>query len=330
MAFSPPAGLEMTAVSKPQIEAALAAGYAAAKGAKGGKNADYIPFLASVPSDLLGVCVVTTDGCIFKSGDSDDAFAIESISKVFTLALVMESIGVEAVREKIGADPTGLPFNSVLALELHHGKPLSPLVNAGAIATASLVPGSDTEARWAAILDCQRRFAGHPVALSSEVNDSEQATNFHNRAIGWLLYSAGSCFCDPVCAVDIYTRQCSTLITTVDLAVMGATLAAGGVNPLTGERVVADAHVAPILAEMMMEGLYTASGDWAYTVGLPGKSGVGGGILAVVPGKMAIAAFSPPLDEAGNSVRGQVAVATIARELGCNLFLPRKMTGGAD
>lgn len=316
-------------MTKAQIEAALAAGYAAAKAATGGKNADYIPFLASVPSDLLGVCVVTADGGIFRSGDCDYAFAIESISKVFTLALVMESIGLEAVHEKIGADPTGLPFNSVVALELHQGKPLSPLVNAGAIATASLVPGSDTEERWAAILNCQSRFAGRRLMLSPEVNDSEQATNFHNRAIGWLLYSAGSCFCDPVCAVDIYTRQCSTLITTVDLAVMGATLSSGGVNPLTGERVIAQAHVAPILAEMMMEGFYTTSGDWAYTVGLPGKSGVGGGIMAVVPGEMAMAAFSPRLDEAGNSVRGQAAVTRIANELGYNLFLPREGIRGA-
>jgi glutaminase len=283
-----------------------------------------------VPSDLLGVCVVTTDGSTFRTGDCDYAFAIESISKVFSLALVMETIGMDAVREKLGADPAGLPFNSVLALELHEGKPLSPLVNAGAIATTSLVPGRDAEACWEAVLDVQGRFAGHPVALSPEVNDSEQATNFHNRAIGWLLYSAGSCYCDPMRAVDVYTRQCptrqcSTLITSLDLAVMGATLAAGGVNPITGERVMAHAHVAPILAEMVMEGLYTASKDGAYTVGLPGKSGVGGGILAVVPGEMAIAAFLPPLDEAGNSVRGQVAVATIANELGCNLFLPRAM-----
>ena len=304
------------------IEAALAAGYEAAKAASGGKNADYIPFLASVPSDLIGLAVVTASGDTFTRGDADYRVAIESISKIFTLALAMESLGPAAIRDKVGADPTGLPFNSVVALELHRGKPLSPLVNAGAIATVSLVPGDDAESCWASILDGQSRFAGRQIALSAEVNTSEQTTNFHNRAIGWLLYSAGACYSDPMRAVDVYTRQCSTLVSAVDLAVMGATLAANGVNPKTKERVIKPECVAPILAEMMMEGLYTASGDWAYTVGLPGKSGVGGGLLAVAPGKLAIAAFSPPLDEAGNSVRGQAAVATVAKMLELNVLKP--------
>lgn len=302
------------------ITAALEAGRLAGLATTGGKNADYIPFLASVPPNLFGIAVVTADGRIFKSGDADFAFAIESISKVFTLALVMEKLGARTVHEKIGADPTGLPFNSVVALELHNGKPMSPLVNAGAIATASLVPGDSADACWAAILDCQSRFAGRKIALSDDVNRSEQTTNFHNRAIAWLLYSAGTCYSDPMRAVDVYTRQCSTLVSTTDLAAMGATLAAGGVNPLTRERVIATANTAPILAEMAMEGLYTASGDWAFTVGLPGKSGVGGGVLAVVPGELAIAAFSPPLDPAGNSVRGLAAVAAVAKALHFNLY----------
>lgn len=302
------------------ISSAVGKALEAARAISGGSNASYIPFLASVPSDLLGVAVVTAGGQVYTSGDTDYAFAIESISKVFTLALVMETIGAEAVRRKLGARPTGLPFNSVMALELHNGKPLSPLVNAGAIAAASLVAGSDAESCWAHIQDIQSRFAGQSIPLSQEVNASEQATNFHNRAIGWLLYSAGTCYSDPMRAVDIYTRQCSTLVTCTQLATMGATLAAGGVNPLTGQRVIQRKHVAPILAEMTMEGLYTASGDWAYTVGLPAKSGVGGGLMAVVPGKLAIAAFSPPLDGAGNSVRGQVAVAKVAELLNCNLY----------
>ena len=306
------------------IERALSAGNAAGRSAAGGKNADYIPFLASVPAELFGIAVVTADGEVFKAGDAEFAFAIESISKVFTLALVMASIGPKAVRDKIGADPTGLPFNSVIALELHAGKPLSPLVNAGAIATASLVPGDNADECWSAILDCQSRFAGRTIALSEEVNHSEQTTNFHNRAIAWLLYSAGACYSDPMRAVDVYTRQCSTLVSAVDLAVMGATLAAGGINPLRKQRVIPEDNVAPILAEMTMEGLYTASGDWAYTVGLPGKSGVGGGILAIVPGRLAIGAFSPPLDPAGNSVRGQAAVAAVANALDCNLYRPRQ------
>lgn len=304
------------------INKALEMGLAAGRGAIGGRNADYIPFLASVPSNLFGIAVVTTDGQTFKAGDADFAFAIESISKVFTLALVMETIGSEALHAKVGADPTGLPFNSVIALELHNGKPLSPLVNAGAIATASLVPGDSADACWAAILDCQCRFAGRKIALSDEVNRSEQTTNFHNRAIAWLLYSAGTCYSDPMQAVEVYTRQCSTLVTATDLAVMGATLAGGGVNPITKQRVIAADNTAPILAEMAMEGLYTASGDWAFTVGLPGKSGVGGGVLAVVPGELAIAAFAPPLDPAGNSVRGLAAVGAVAKSLGRSIFRP--------
>lgn len=286
----------------------------------GGKNADYIPYLASVPSHLFGLAVVTKDGEVYSVGDTDYGFAIESISKVFTLALVMDTIGPEAVRKKIGANPTGLPFNSVMALELHGGKPMSPLVNAGAIATTSLVEGENADACWAKILDAQSRFAGRQIALSDDVNKSEQTTNFHNRAIAWLLYSAGTCYSDPMRAVDVYTRQCSTLVTAIDLATMGATLANGGVNPRTKQRVIGAANVPHILAEMTMEGLYDSSGDWAYTVGLPGKSGVGGGILAVVPGVMAIAGFSPPLDPVGNSVRAQAGVASIARDLGFNLY----------
>ncbi|PSJ63173.1 glutaminase A [Pseudaminobacter soli (ex Li et al. 2025)] len=306
------------------ITTVLEKGRAAGLAASGGKNADYIPYLASVPSDLFGIAVVTADGQVFKTGDADFAFAIESISKVFTLALVMEKIGAEAVHKKVGADPTGLPFNSVIALELHGGRPLSPLVNAGAIATTSLVPGDSADACWKAILDCQSRFAGRQISLSDEVNRSEQTTNFHNRAIAWLLYSAGTCYSDPMQAVDVYTRQCSTLVTTIELATMGATLAAGGINPVSKERVIAASNTGPILAEMAMEGLYTASGDWAFNVGLPGKSGVGGGLLAVVPGELAIAAFSPPLDPAGNSVRGLAAVAAVAKALDRNLFQPHQ------
>jgi glutaminase len=302
------------------IEASVAAAYSAGLQQQGGANANYIPYLAKVPSQLFGIAVMTVDGALFTAGDSGFAFAIESISKVFTLALVTELIGPNAVRDKIGASATGLPFNSVMALELYKGKPLSPLVNAGAIAAASLVPGADADACWAQILDVQSRFVGHPLALCDELNESEQSTNSHNRAIGWLLQSAGNCYSDPMRSVDIYTRQCSTLITSADLAAAGATLATGGVNPLSRQRVVGAANVPHLLAEMTMEGLYTASGDWAYEVGLPAKSGVGGGVLAVAPGKLAIAAFAPPLDDAGNSVRGQFAVAHIAKALGLNLY----------
>lgn len=286
----------------------------------GGENASYIPYLAGVPSQLSAAVAVTVDGDIIAQGDADFRFALESISKVCSLALALEDVGPQEVQNKIGANPTGLPFNSVIALELHNGKPLSPLVNAGAMSTVSLIKASDRENRWARILDIQQQLTGAPIKLSDEVNHSEQTTNFHNRAIAWLLYSADAMYCDPMEACDVYTRQCSTLLNTVELATMGATLAAGGVNPVTKKRVLTASNTPFILAEMTMEGMYGSSGDWAYTVGLPGKSGVGGGILTVVPGVMGIAAFSPPLDAVGNSVRGQKIVASIAQQLRYNLY----------
>jgi glutaminase len=308
------------------IAHAVAAAHAAHRNDTGGANASYIPYLASVDSSLFAVAVVTADGRVFSAGDDRFEFAIESISKVFTMALAMEQVGAAAFHSKIGADPTGLPFNSVMALDLNKDRPLSPLVNAGAIASTSLVSATDADDRWVQILQAQGAFAGRELQLSDEVNASEQTTNFHNRAMAWLLYGGDSMFCEPLEAVDVYTRQCSTLITAIDLATMGATLAAGGINPVTGTRVISTANVPHILAEMTMEGMYTRSGDWAYTVGLPAKSGVGGGIVAVAPGELAIAAFSPPLDDAGNSVRAQAAVADVAGTLGLNLYAGRAGT----
>lgn len=302
------------------IQSTVDQAYSEYSKAPGGANADYIPFLANIPSDLAALAVVTASGDIISSGDIHYRFAIESISKVCTLALALEDWGAQTVQQKIGADATGMPFNSVMALELHGGKPLSPLVNAGAIASASLIKAKNTEDRWNRILDMQRKLGSQQIKLSAQLNESEQTTNFHNRAIAWLLYSAGYLYCDPMEACDVYTRQCSTLLTTVELATMGATLANAGVNPISKERVLSADNTPRILADMTMEGLYDTSGDWAYTVGLPGKSGVGGGILAVVPGVMGIAAFSPPLDEVGNSVRGQKMVAAVANALGYNLY----------
>lgn len=211
-----------------RLQQAVANAYSQYSTLAGGENASYIPYLASVPSQLSALAIVTVDGEVFSQGDADFRFALESISKVCSLALALEDVGPSEVQDKIGADPTGLPFNSVIALELHNGKPLSPLVNAGAMSTVSLVNASDRENRWARILDIQQKLAGAPIALSDEVNHSEQTTNFHNRAIAWLLYSAGAMYCDPMEACDVYTRQCSTLFNTVELATMGATFAAGG------------------------------------------------------------------------------------------------------
>lgn len=302
------------------VQLAVNAAYQTYGQVPGGANADYIPFLANIPSHLSAVAVVTAQGKVVSAGDASYRFALESISKVCTLAQALEDVGPEAIHEKIGAQATGLPFNSVIALELHGGKPLSPLVNAGAMAATSLVKAASAEARWQRILQMQQALGSSDIALSEALNDSEQSTNAHNRAMAWLLKSAGDMYCDPMEACDVYTRQCSTLLNTLELATMGATLAAGGMHPIRQERVLTEAYVPKILAEMTMEGMYESSGDWAYTVGLPSKSGVGGGIVAVVPGVMGIAAFSPPLDTAGNSVRGQKMVAHVAQTLGYNLF----------
>lgn len=290
------------------------------KDIKEGKNASYIPYLASVDSNLCALTVVDTDGQVFSAGDDEYRFAIESISKVCTLGLALEDLGAEKVRQKIGDSPTGLPFNSVMALELHKDKPLTPLVNAGAMATTSIIEAKNKEERWQRILDFQRKMMSDKVALSNEVNESEQTTNFHNRGIAWLLYSAEHMFCDPMEACEVYTRQCSTLVSSKDLATMAATLANKGKNPITKEQVIKESHIPHILAEMTMEGLYEESGDFAYTVGLPGKSGVGGGLLAVVPGKLGIAAFAPPLNKYGNSVKGVKMIKHLAKELGYNLY----------
>ena len=286
----------------------------------GGANADYIPFLAQIDSQLCALSIVTVQGDVITAGDAQYRFALESISKVCTLALALEDYDANTIQEKIGATPTGLPFNSVMALELHGEKPLSPLVNAGAMSAASIIKAQSIEERWQRILAIQQKLGSKDIYLSDELNQSEQTTNFHNRGIAWLLYSAGYLYCDTMEACDVYTRQCSTLVTTVELATMGATIASGGKNPLTQEQVLKPDNCTRILAEMTMEGMYDSSGDWAYTVGLPSKSGVGGGILTVIPGVMAIAAFSPPLDTVGNSVRGQKMIASIAKELDYNLY----------
>jgi len=307
-------------ITNEQIAEAVNAAHGKHRANRKGKNADYIPALATVDSQLFGVSVVTVDGQTFSAGDATTEFALESISKVFTAALAIEQVGPKKFHSKVGADPTGAAFNSVLALELHNDMPMSPMVNAGAMTATSLLSATDADDRWRQILQIQSDFAGRPISLSDQIAASERATNSHNRAIAWLLCTGGYMYCEPMEACDVYTLQCSTLVTTVDLAVMGATLANGGINPVTGKRVIAKANVPPVLALMAMEGLYTASGDWAYTVGLPAKSGVGGGLVAVSPGKLAIAAFSPPLDKAGNSVRAQAAITQIASALELGLF----------
>lgn len=287
---------------------------------KEGTNASYIPFLASVPSDLFGIAIAFTDGEVLEAGDTKYEFAIESISKVFSLAKVLEELGKDEFKARIGSNATGEPFNSVIALELHKEHPYNPFDNAGAIATVSLLKATSPEDRWNRIISTYNLFAGRELAVNNEVYQSESDTNAHNRGISWLLKNSGNMYTDPDQACDIYTRQCSVSITCRDLAIMGATIANSGVNPMTKKQVVSKDNIQPILAEMMMNGLYENTGNWLYSTGLPGKSGVGGGILAIVPGKCALAVFAPPLDIHGNSVKGQKVGAFLSEKLGWSLF----------
>ena len=305
-----------------EVKAVLNEAYSMFKGDASGKNADYIPYLAKVDSKLFGIAVVTTDDRFFTLGDVDYAFSIQSISKVFTLALAMNELGPDKVFERIGNEPTGRPFNSVAAVVDMPSHTGNPLVNAGAIATTSLISGRDADDKWNRILAFYSKAAGEKLSMIDEVYKSEAATNQGNRALAALLVKYDRIYADPLEAVDIYTRQCSVGVTVKQLAEMGATLANRGVNPATGERVVKAEEVPYILATMTMAGLYDGSGGWAWHVGLPAKSGVGGGILAVAPGKGAIAVFAPPLDEAGNSVKAQKVITYVANRLDINLYSP--------
>jgi glutaminase len=278
------------------------------------------PALARVPIDLFGICVVGTSGRVYAAGDVEHEFSIMSVSKPFVFALVCETIGPEQARDKLGANATGLAFNSLAAIE-HGGGRTNPMVNAGAIATTSLAPGTTAEQRWQFIHDGLSRFAGRKLPLNEEVYASASDTNFRNRSIARLLQSFDRIYCDAKEATDLYTRQCSLNVSARDLAVMGATLADGGVNPITKERVVDPAVCHYALAVMITAGLYETSGDWLYDIGLPGKSGIGGGIVAVSPGKGGFGTFAPPLDAAGNSVKGQLAAKFLSQRLGMDLFV---------
>ena len=285
-----------------------------------GKNADYIPALAKVPSDLFGVCVVSTSGVAYAAGDTDYDFSIQSVSKPFVFALVCQAVGENEAREKLGVNSTGLPFNSLVAIERTSDGTTNPMVNAGAIAAASLAPGTTAEAKWQFIHDGLSRFAARSLTLSSVVYESEAAANHRNQGIATLLQGYQRIYFDPLQATDVYTKQCSLNVTAQDLAVMAATLANGGVNPVSKERIIDAIHCQHVLAVMITAGLYENSGDWLYDTGLPGKSGVSGGMVTVSPGKGGLGTFAPRLDQAGNSVKSQLAARFLSEELGLNLF----------
>jgi len=288
-----------------------------------GENSQVYPALAQVPGDLFGVCVVSIRGNVYEVGDTQYEFSIMSVSKPFVFALVCQLVGAEEAREKLGANATGLPFNSLGAVEQSADGRTNPMVNAGAIATTSLVPGATTDAKWRFIHDGLSHFAGRKLALNKEVYTSASETNYRNQGIARLLQSYGRIYFDPAQATDLYTRQCSLNVSAKDLAVMGATLADGGVNPITKERVVDPAVCHYALAIMATAGLYETSGDWLYDIGLPGKSGIGGGIVTVSPGKGGLGTFAPPLDRAGNSVKGQLVAKFLSQRLGMDLFLSK-------
>jgi glutaminase len=305
-----------------QVEAVVKEAYEKFKNDTNGKNADYIPYLAKVDSKLFGIAIVTTDNQVLTMGDVTYSFSIQSISKVYSLALAMEEQGPEKVLEKIGSEPTGRPFNSpnaVVDMPTHSG---NPFVNAGAIATVSLISANTADDKWNKILNFYSKAAGEKLVLIDEVYKSEAATNTGNKALSYLLAKYDRIYADPFESVDVYTKQCSVGVNATQLARMGATLANNGVNPATGERVMKAEDIPHILSTMMEAGLYDGSGTWAWNVGLPAKSGVGGGIVAVVPGKGAIAVFAPPLDEAGNSVKAQEVIRFVAEKLNYNLYSP--------
>lgn len=291
-----------------------------------GAVADYIPILAKVDPTLFGIAVGGLDGDVVSVGDALHTFSIQSISKAFVYALVCETFGHAEVKARVGVNNTGLSFNSVMAIELNNGHTMNPMVNAGAIVTTALMPGGSPEAQWELIKSGISAFAGRELTLAQDVYSSEAATNERNRAIATLLKSYGRLDVDPLEIVDIYTRQCALLVTAHDLSIMGATLASGGVNPLTGEQVVSAAVCRDTLAVLAGTGMYERSGEWLFEIGVPAKSGVSGGIIAIAPGKGAIGTFSPRLDPAGNSVRGQRAIAYLSRGLGLNLFASSPLT----
>jgi len=305
---------------KADIQAALDAAYEKYRGLQEGANADYIPALAKVDPNLYGIALVTVDGKVYTAGDVTSEVSIQSISKVFTMAKVMEEQGPEAIADNMGVDATGQVFNSIVAIEQYKGQQMNAMVNPGAITATSMVSGNSRDEIWNNILNYYSDFAGRRLSVNQEVFESEAATNQRNQAIGKLMYAYGRIKSDPDRATDIYTEQCSVSVNARDLATMAATLANGGRNPLTGKQLLQGEHVPEVLAVMATAGLYDDSGQWLYKTGLPAKSGVGGGLIAVSPGRFGIAVISPPLDAAGNSVRGQKAIADVSNALGANPY----------
>lgn len=318
-------------ITKSQIEKAARDAYNASKDVKGGANANYIPYLANINPELFGLSVTLADGTSFNFGDTDYRFGIESVSKVPTALLAMLQHTPEGVLRQIGADATGLPFNSIFAILLENDHPSTPLVNAGAISACSMIaPQGDSEEKWKTIVDNITALCGTPPELIDELYESETATNFNNRAISWLLKNYNRIYDEVEMSLDLYTRQCSLGITSSQLAIMGATLANGGTNPVTGKTVCNKDIASKTVTMISSVGFYQHTGDWLFTSGIPAKTGVGGGVMGVMPGLFGIAAFAPPLDEAGNSVKAQTAIKKFMQTLDLGIFTGDKITVAAD
>lgn len=304
-----------------QIKAAAQEAYEATKSVTGGANANYIPYLANINSDLFGFSVTLMNGETINFGDTTYKFGIESVSKVPTAVLVMRQQGAETLLKQIGADATGLPFNSIFAILLENDHPSTPLVNAGAITACSMVqPIGNSDAKWKAITDNITELCGSAPELIDELYKSESDTNFNNRAISWLLKNYGRIYDDVPMSLDLYTRQCSLGITSEQLSVMAATIANNGLNPVTKQKVFDDSLTPKITSLIATVGFYQHTGDWLYTAGIPAKTGVGGGVMGVLPGVMGVCAFAPPLDDAGNSVKAQAAIKMFMNKLGLGIF----------
>jgi len=308
-----------------RVQALVDAAYERFRSNDEGQNAQHYPALAQVPRNYFGVCLASVRGKTYSAGDAEVEFTIMSVAKPFVLALVCQALGPEAVRAQIGVNATGRPFNSIVAVELNPQRLTNPMVNTGAMAATSLVPGDTAEAKWQRIQAGLSAFAGRSLSLNEQVYASASATNHRNRGLAAFLEGYERLYFDAGATLDLYTRQSSLNVTANDLAVMGATLADGGVNPVTGQAVIEPSVCRYVLAVMATAGLYETSGDWLYDIGLPGKSGVGGGILTVVPGKGGMGSFAPPLDAAGNSVRDQLAARFLSDQLGLNLFASKPL-----
>ncbi len=308
-------------ISKKQIAEIVNDAYEHCKRIKEGNNAGYIPFLAKENSELFGISLCFVDGEMINIGDHEHIFGMESISKVATALLVLKEYGCETVLKMIGADATGMPYNSIMAILLEKDHPSTPLVNAGAIAAVSMVrPTGNKGQKWKSICDNVNALCGSRTEFIEELYHSEALCNFNNRSIAWLLKSYNRIYDDPELSLDLYTKQCSLGVTCQQLSTFAATIANGGVNPTSNTRIF-ESHLSPKITSMMASvGLYEHSGDWLFSSGIPAKTGVGGGIMGVLPGLFGIAAFAPPLDEAGNSVKAQAAIKFIMKKAGFNIF----------